>query len=394
MAMFKLFFLLFAHFGQTLLFAHSNAPYDIRGNSWFVDSNMTLYLGQWRTNSVVPIQQGRYKNVIVEGDTTVKNIALTFDDAPDRGNTEKLLDILKEHNTKASFFMIGETMKGENIAIVKRAYDEGHLVLNHSFSHPRMSDLNASNIESELNRAAERIEAIIGNYPVLFRPPYGSIKPLVVDITNEHNMTTVLWSLDSLDWALNDPEPIIQIVTSQIQSGDIILMHCNSSSVASLPKIIENLKIKGYTFVKLDDMLGIKAYRQQSNEARKIERVRIDQKEVVIDTKNGLMWQDNSDVEKVKKDWQGAMDYCQNLVFAGYSDWRLPIMDEFFSIRDESRKGFAINNNFKNGIGDSYWSSSNIYSTRHGWSMSFEDGNDIGSLKDSNFYVRCVRDNQ
>lgn len=264
----KLFFIL-SFLVQTLLFAQSHPIHDIRGNSWFVDSNMSLFLGQWRTNSVVPIQHGIYKNVVANGDTAIKNISLTFDDAPDEENSDKLLEILKENDIKASFFMIGENIKDKNIAVVKRAYNDGHLVLSHSYSHPRMTDLNASSIVTQLNRTSQRIEEITGSYPVLFRPPYGALNPLVVDTTNDHNMTTVLWSLDSLDWAINDPEPVIQVVTGNIHSGDIILMHCNSSTVGSLPTIIKKLKEQGYRFVKLDDMLKVQAYRQESSEVNK-----------------------------------------------------------------------------------------------------------------------------
>lgn len=259
------FLFLFLLLSQTLTFAQSDSNNKIRGNSWFLDANMTLFLGQWGTNTVTPVQQGIYRNVITNGDTAVKNISLTFDDAPDEINTGKLIDILKENDIKASFFMIGENIKDGNIAIVKRTYDEGNLVLSHSFDHPRMTDLNASSMDSQLNHAAERIEAITGSYPMLFRPPYGSINPLVVDTTNEHKMTTVLWSLDSLDWTLKDPDAITHLVTTNIHKGDIILMHCNQATVASLPKIIKILKEQGYTFVKLDDMLGVKAYRQQSS---------------------------------------------------------------------------------------------------------------------------------
>lgn len=255
------FFFVLLFLSQTLIFAQSNTNGNIRGNSWFLDANMTLFLGQWGTNIVTPIQYGIYRNVITNGDAAVKSISLTFDDAPDEINTGKLLDILKENDTKASFFMIGKNMKDGNMAVVKRTFDEGHLVLNHSFDHPRMPDLNVSGIDSQLNRAAERIETITGSYPILFRPPYGSTNPLVVETTNDHNMTTVLWSLDSLDWTLKDPDAVTQIVTTNAHNGDIILMHCNSVTVASLPKIIETLKVQGYTFMRLDDMLGIKAYR-------------------------------------------------------------------------------------------------------------------------------------
>lgn len=248
---------------QSLLFADARTIYDIRGNSWLLDANMTLFLGNWRTTTVTPIQHGNYKNVIVNGDTDVKSVALTFDDAPDENNTYKLLDILKEHNVKAAFFMIGGTMEDDNVTVVKLTYDQGHLVLNHSFNHSRMTNLDSSGMDSQLTRAAQRIESITGQYPMLFRPPYGSINAAVVDTINEHDMTTVLWSLDSLDWTLKDPEAVIQNVTTNIRNGDILLMHRNRVSVAALPKIIEILKEKGYAFVKLDDMLGVKAYRQK-----------------------------------------------------------------------------------------------------------------------------------
>ncbi|MDP3266887.1 MAG: polysaccharide deacetylase family protein [Sulfuricurvum sp.] len=257
------FILLFSLLLQILLFGDTRTIYDIRGNSWLLDANMTLFLGNWRTATITPIQHGNYKNVIVNGDPDVKSVALTFDDAPDENNTYKLLDILKDHDVKAAFFMIGGTMKDDNITVVKLTYDQGHLVLNHSFNHPRMTNLNTDDMNLQLTRASETIESITGQYPILFRPPYGSINADVVDTINTHDMTTVLWSLDSLDWTLQDPEAVIQNVTNNVRNGDIILMHRNRVSVGALPKIIENLKEKGYAFVKLDDMLGVKAYRQE-----------------------------------------------------------------------------------------------------------------------------------
>ena len=257
------FILLFSLLLQILLFGDTRTVYDIRGNSWLLDANMTLFLGNWRTATITPIQHGNYKNVIVNGDPDVKSVALTFDDAPDENNTYKLLDILKDHDVKAAFFMIGGTMKDDNVTVVKLTYDQGHLVLNHSFNHPRMTNLNTNDMDLQLTRTSETIESITGQYPILFRPPYGSINADVVDTINTHDMTTVLWSLDSLDWTLQDPEAVIQNVTNNVRNGDIILMHRNRVSVAALPRVIEILKEKGYTFVKLDDMLGVKAYRQE-----------------------------------------------------------------------------------------------------------------------------------
>lgn len=243
------------------LFADKHVIYDIRGESPLLDANLTLFLNKWRTYTITPVQEGNYTNVFVNGSPKNKTIALTFDDAPDENNTYKLLDILKAHNVKAAFFMIGRTMVDSNISVVQRANEEGHLVLNHTFNHPRLTDLNESDIIHQLNQAAERIETITGHFPLLYRPPYGSINPLIVDTTNAQGMTTVLWSLDSLDWTLKDPEAVVTNVTNNIRNGDIILMHRNPTSVASLASVIEKLREIGYTFLRLDELLGVKAYR-------------------------------------------------------------------------------------------------------------------------------------
>ena len=254
-------FLFLLLFFQLSLFTGCAPLYEIRGDSPQLDANLTSFLHKWRTDTITPIQSGAYKNVILNGDPTKKTIALTFDDSPDENNTYKLLDILKSHNIQAAFFMIGGTMRESNITVVKRTYDEGHLVLNHSFNHPRLSDLNESAITSQLSHAALRIETITGRYPLLCRPPYGSINPLVVETINAQGLTSVMWSLDSLDWTLKDPDAVVENVVSNIRNGDIILMHRNRTSVASLPNVIEQLKKQGYTFQRLDEMLGIKAYR-------------------------------------------------------------------------------------------------------------------------------------
>ncbi len=256
----RLFFLLVLMF-QLTLFANSAVIYDIRGTSPLLDANMSQFLDDWRIKTINPVKSGEYQNVIVNGDTTKQTIALTFDDAPDENNTAQLLDILKTHHVKAAFFMIGSTMSDSNATVVKRASDEGHLVLNHTFTHPRLSDLEENNITEQLDHAATRIETITGHYPLLYRPPYGSINPLVVNTLNAHGLTTVLWSLDSLDWTLKDSDAVVENVISNVRNGDIILMHRNPTSVGALPNIIEKLSERGYTFVHLDELLGIKAYR-------------------------------------------------------------------------------------------------------------------------------------
>ncbi len=118
-------------------------------------------------------------------------------------------------------------------------------------------------------------------------------------------------------------------------------------------------------------------------------------KEVVIDGKSSLMWQDNGEVIAVKKDWQGARDHCQNLSFSGYSDWRLPDINELYSITDDTRANPAIRSGFENVVSDGYWSSSSeVNDSNVAWGVSFSDGGDGNYYKHGNLYVRCVRDSK
>ena len=118
-------------------------------------------------------------------------------------------------------------------------------------------------------------------------------------------------------------------------------------------------------------------------------------KEVVLESKTNLMWQDNGDAKTVKKDWQGAIDYCQNLSFAGYRDWRLPSIDELLSITDDTRYKPAIRSGFENVVSDDYWSSSsNVDYSGVAWHVYFRDGRADTDAKCNNDYVRCVRDSK
>lgn len=253
----------FTLFCQILLYA--DPGYEIRGDSPLLDANLSRFLHQWREDTVAPIRDGNYTNIrLCANCTDSKSIALTFDDSPDENNTFAVLDILKHHGVKASFFMIGSPMNDINATAVKRAHDEGHLILNHSFTHPRFTACTAEELVGEIRSAAERIHRVIGKTPRLLRPPYGSLNRSVSDILNAEGYTTVLWSLDSLDWALKEPKAIVDNVTAHVKPGDVILMHSsrsNGATVGALGEIIEKLDSMGYRFETLDRLLGIEAYR-------------------------------------------------------------------------------------------------------------------------------------
>ena len=260
----KLLITLLAFF-QLALFGANDPLYEIRGKSPLLDANLTQFLDRWRNETTAPIAEGNYTNIYLHGEIAkTKNIALTFDDSPDENNTDKVLDILKHYGIKASFFMIAAAMEENNITVAKRTFDEGHLVLNHSFTHPHFTALTSEQIIQELNTTSERIHELTGKYPLLFRPPYGAINQEVIDTVNAQGYTTVLWSLDSLDWGMQDKEAIITNIMTYVSPGDIILMHsgrANHVTVEALGEIIERLREQGYVFQRLDEMLSIKAYK-------------------------------------------------------------------------------------------------------------------------------------
>jgi hypothetical protein len=118
-------------------------------------------------------------------------------------------------------------------------------------------------------------------------------------------------------------------------------------------------------------------------------------KEVVIDPKTQLMWQDDANVKSVKKKWQGARDYCAALRFAGYDDWRLPKRLELLSITDKSKAKPAIKAKFANVVSGNYWSSSSFASNADAaWTVYFGNGGDGAFSKSNECYVRCVRDSK
>lgn len=255
----------FLYLASLLFFSGCLSRYEIRGDSNHLDDNLTHFLHQWRHSVTAPIAEGKYQKIYLNHPSLKeKTLALTFDDSPDENNTGLILDILKHYQIKGTFFMIGSPMSEENATVTKRAFAEGHLVMNHSFTHPHFTKTETKKIVYELNATTQRIATLTGSYPILFRPPYGDIDPRVMDVIASEGYTTILWSLDSLDWVLKDKEAITQNVLTHVQNGDIILMHSgrsNRASVEALPQIIETLQKKGYRFERLDEMLGIQAYR-------------------------------------------------------------------------------------------------------------------------------------
>lgn len=184
-----------------------------------------------------------------------KYIALTFDDGPASGSTEKILDALQQYNADATFFMLGEKAN-ENPDLAKRVADEGHEIANHSITHPDLANLDQQQVRNEMQDSQNQIEEATGVRPDLFRPPYGSRSDTVDSVASETNQQLVFWDIDTMDWDNQDPQEMEQIIEKQIQPGSVILMHdIHETSADAVPQILATLQNQGYEFVKVSDVI-------------------------------------------------------------------------------------------------------------------------------------------
>lgn len=193
-------------------------------------------------------------------------VALTFDDGPDPEWTPKILDILKEANVKAAFFVLGKN--AENYpALVRRIVDEGHEIGNHTYYHPNLALCWPEHIRLELNATQLLIESITGRATTLFRPPYAAdtspsqlseLTPL--QIAQDLDYLVVLENIDPQDWAKPGADIILQRIKQQRRDGSIILLHDaggdRSQTVEALPRILDWLHTRGDTVVSLSTLLG------------------------------------------------------------------------------------------------------------------------------------------
>ncbi|MGY3767111.1 polysaccharide deacetylase family protein [Vagococcus vulneris] len=187
--------------------------------------------------------------------TDIKNkkmVSLTFDDGPNATSTAKVLDILKKNQVKATFFVLG-SMVDAHPDMIKRIHDEGHVIGNHSYSHPNLIKLDDAGIKKEVLETNKKIEKITGEEPYLLRPPYGSLNDKVKTVTG---MEIVLWNVDSMDWKTRNSNAIIKKVEGTSLPHSIVLMHdIYGSSADSLQQIINYYRSNGYQFSPVDDLI-------------------------------------------------------------------------------------------------------------------------------------------
>jgi len=193
-----------------------------------------------------------------------KEIALTFDDGPNKSCTPKVLEILDRYQIKATFFLIGKNVE-KNPDLAKEIKKRGHLIGNHSYSHPFIITNNYSKINSEIKKTQEIIKNITGENPYFFRPPHG-IMVFWQDEAIKEGLKPVQWTIIAQDWQdKKNAEAILKKIISKAHNKDIIVLHdgCDIKDDCSLhcqkivkilPSLIEKLKQEGFRFVTINDL--------------------------------------------------------------------------------------------------------------------------------------------
>ncbi len=200
-------------------------------------------------------------------ETEEKKVALSFDAAWGNEQTQQLLDILDQHGVKTTFFLVGDWVDNYPDS-VKEIAARGHDVENHSNTHPYMSQLSETKMKEEINSCNEKIEAITGNAPTLFRAPYGDYNNSVVKSVKSCDMYCIQWDVDSLDWKDPSPQQIVKTVTDKLKCGSIILMHNGAANTPeALPMVIEAIKEQGYEIVPISELLPQGDYTTDANGA-------------------------------------------------------------------------------------------------------------------------------
>ncbi len=192
-----------------------------------------------------------------------KQIALTFDDGPNDPHTLNLLEVLSKHEVRATFFLIGGYVR-QRPDIVQEIANQGHMIGNHTFTHPSLIWKTSSRVRKEIQQCRDAITDAVGEHSDLFRPPWGTRRPGVFQIVRRLGLQPVMWNVTGYDWDAPSAEYIEQKVTAKIRGGDVVLLHDGShaafgtdrsQTVAAVDKLLTRYKAEGYESVTIARMM-------------------------------------------------------------------------------------------------------------------------------------------
>ena len=207
--------------------------------------------GQWCGRTFTGLSRG------------TKRLALTYDDGPNDPHTQRLLEVLAKHDVRATFFLIGRYAR-QHPDIAREIVQAGHVVGNHTFTHPLLTFKSASEIRQELSACRSALQDAIGEHSNLFRPPFGGRRPAVLRIARELGLEPVMWNVTGYDWTAPPSAEIEQKVAKQIRGGDVILLHDGghkqmgadrSQTVLATENLIKKYKAEAYEFLTIPQMM-------------------------------------------------------------------------------------------------------------------------------------------
>ena len=193
-------------------------------------------------------------------DTDEKSVALGINCAWEDDDTDEFLEVLKEKNVKATFFVTGEFVQRCENAVLRMS-NAGHEIGNHSDSHPDMQKLSEEKIIKEITSAERKIQKVTGIKPTLFRAPSGSYNTTLIQTANDLGYHCVQWDCDTVDWKGYTADEMIQKVMKKLQNGSILLLHLGAEhTTEALPVLIDSIKSAGYDILSVGELIYTENY--------------------------------------------------------------------------------------------------------------------------------------
>ena len=188
-------------------------------------------------------------------ETEEKKVAITIDAAWSAEDTDELLEILKKHNAKITVYAVGDWVD-KNPEAVKKFYESGHEIGNHSDTHPSFSKISREEIKKELTSCNDKIKAVTGKAPKTVRAPSGDYDNKSIEVAESLDMKMIQWDVDSLDWKLLSVDEMYNRVVNKVQNGSIVLFHNGvENTPEALDKILTKLEKDGYEFVTVSELI-------------------------------------------------------------------------------------------------------------------------------------------
>ncbi|GAA4712669.1 polysaccharide deacetylase family protein [Brevibacillus fulvus] len=213
--------------------------------------------------TLADLREKYHSTFLLNGSTEKRQMALTFDDAPDANFTPKVLDQLKKAGVHATFFVIGNRAE-QHPDLIKRMIQEGHVIGNHSYSHPNLPKLKDPQFQQQIIKTDNIIHSLTGYTPKLVRPPYGNINEQQIKWLASQGKKIVNWNIDSLDWKGLDTKEVSTNILAHAMPGAIVLQHAAggkgedlTGTVEALPEVIKKLRADGVELVTVPELLGL-----------------------------------------------------------------------------------------------------------------------------------------